>query len=165
MGRIAIALSQMNGNSYLAVLEDDGIDSIDLVKDKSKKTACLMAAKKLRDLAARFELLAAEKEPTNCDVHNRINRMKLPAEQRSQPALSAPVKTKAAPKAKTPSKASNSKSKSKASINPVELTHIECRDDGRWYIAYPDGSKFETDGSSYASKGAATRARNHYLAY
>ena len=70
--RISCAL--FNGRGSLAQIESHDGDSIAIVEgvNYSPRKACLLAAKRLRALADKFELLAEEKEPYNYRVHSRI---------------------------------------------------------------------------------------------
>ena len=72
-----ISCSSYGGRGSSAEIESNhGYNSILVVdgRNYSAKKACLLAAKRLRVLAARFELLAQEREPYNFKVHSKINR-------------------------------------------------------------------------------------------
>lgn len=73
-----ISCALYNGRGSSAQIESNDGDSIAIVEgiNYSAKKACLLAAKRLRDLAEKFEMLAKEPNPYNYKVHSKINQNK-----------------------------------------------------------------------------------------
>ena len=63
----------------MACIEDEDGDGLDIAggMGTSPAKACQSAAKKLRGLADRFDLLAQEKDPCNCATHDKVNKARV----------------------------------------------------------------------------------------
>lgn len=72
-----ITLLRWNSSGvYVGLEDDDGDDGICLARSNTSSNAmdaCVEAVKRLRQLADKFELLAAEEDPYSSDVQCRIN--------------------------------------------------------------------------------------------
>ncbi len=83
--KLLVSLACYNGRGSSASIEiedEDGCgDSIHIVEgfSYSPQETCRRAAKKLREAAARFDLLAGEKKDLiyKCGTHNRVNCKKM----------------------------------------------------------------------------------------
>ena len=73
--KLNVSLSIYNGNGSCASIESKDDHSFRLAEgySLSAKAACRKAAKDLRDAAARFDLLADEKDPYHRLTHQKIN--------------------------------------------------------------------------------------------
>ena len=77
MIRVSLALNGCENNGFVACIEDDDGLSITLIDEPSEATvasACAEAAKKLRDAATRFDILATATDPVKSKTQDRINR-------------------------------------------------------------------------------------------
>ena len=74
---IVIAKSGCSSEAAMAMLEaNDGGDQIEICLRKYPRTACKEAAKKLRDLADKFERLSDEETPFNGEIQKKVNRVR-----------------------------------------------------------------------------------------
>lgn len=79
MSKLQVKLSYgVNGEAY-AMLEDDDGTWVDLGKGMTPRQVCNAAAKRLRQAAERFELLARQKEPFAEKTQAMVNRTRIPA--------------------------------------------------------------------------------------
>lgn len=71
---ITVRLSVLNRSGFIASVEnDDEMESLSIAEGNSAKRTCANAAKKLRELADRFDALGDESEPCKMTTHSRIN--------------------------------------------------------------------------------------------
>jgi hypothetical protein len=72
---LTVCLSIVNHDAFGASIEnDEEMESLNLAEGTNAKRTCAAAAKRLRDLADRFDALAREPEPCKVTTHKRINR-------------------------------------------------------------------------------------------
>ncbi len=72
---LTISLAKCNVAGFIACAEyDEEMESITLALGNNPKRTCAAAAKKLRNLADRFDALARDPEPCKVTTHKRINR-------------------------------------------------------------------------------------------
>jgi hypothetical protein len=77
MLKIALALNGRIRNGFVASIEDDDSGVIWLTDNPAETSAveaCAEAARKLRDAATRFDLLAKKRNPAKGDVQDAVNR-------------------------------------------------------------------------------------------
>jgi hypothetical protein len=77
MLKIALALNGRVRNGFVASIEDDDSGLISLTDDPAETSAvdaCAEAARKLRDAATRFDLLAKKRKPALGSVQDTVNR-------------------------------------------------------------------------------------------